>query len=411
MFDTFSRLAIALGLGLLLGLQRQRTDARLAGFRTFPVVALWGAMCGLLARDFGGWVLLGGMLGLALVLIGANLPLLRVAEPSPGVTTEAALLVMFAVGGYVMVGSPAVAIAVGGAVALLLHLKPQMHSLAAKIGDRDFRAIMQFALISLVILPVLPDQTFGPLQVLNPFRIWLMVVLIVGISLGGYVAYRFAGDRAGAWATGILGGLISSTATTVSLARRSREAPASARGFAFVVLIASAVVFVRIAILVGATAPGFLRALALPMASLFLLLCALGWLEWVRAPAGTTSAPEQTNPTELVPAILFGALYAVVLFAFAAANAHFGRGGLYSTAVVSGLTDMDAITLSVTQLVMRGELDEGTGWRLVVVAAIANLVFKTGVIAVLGDRQLLVRAGRGFGLVVFAGALFLVFAR
>src|SRR5688572_4620108 len=127
MLDTFSRLAIALGLGLLVGLQRQRTDARLAGFRTFPIVALLGAVCGMLAQSFGGWVLFGGLVSLALVLVGGNLPLLRVAEDSRGITTEAALLVMFVVGGYLMVGISAVGIAVCGAVAVLLHLKPQMH--------------------------------------------------------------------------------------------------------------------------------------------------------------------------------------------------------------------------------------------------------------------------------------------
>lgn len=411
MLETFGRLAIALGLGLLVGLQRQRTDARLAGFRTFPLVALFGAMCGLLAQQFGGWILFGGMLALALVLIGANLPLLRVGEDSPGMTTEAALLVMFAVGGYLIFGSTALAIVVCGAVAVLLHLKPQMHALAAKIGDRDFTAIMQFALISLVILPVLPDQAYDPFQVLNPFRIWLMVVLIVGISLGGYVAYKVAGDRAGAWVTGVLGGLISSTATTVSLSRRSKESPASANRMAFVILIASAVVFLRVAILVGATAPRFLRELTLPLVALFLVLSISGWIGFARHEDEVAWVPEQTNPSELKPALLFGALYAAVLFTVAATNARFGEGGLYVTAVVSGLTDMDAITLSVAQLVTASEVEPRVAWRLVVVAAMANLVFKMVVIAALGGRKLLALVARGFGLSFAAGAALLAFWR
>lgn len=411
MLDTFSRLGIALGLGLLVGLQRQRTDARLAGFRTFPLVALLGALCALLAREFGGWVLLGGLIALALVLIAANLPLLRGAEESPGMTTEAALLVMFALGGYLMVGSTALAIVVCGAVAVLLHLKPQMHSLAARIGDRDFTAIMQFALISLVILPVLPDRAYGPLQVLNPFRIWLMVVLIVGVSLGGYVAYKFAGDRAGAWATGVLGGLISSTATTVSIARRSRTSPAAARTMAFVILIASAIVFPRVAFLVGVTTPLLLRQLAVPLAVLFLLLTLLAWFEYARHEIDPAWVPEQTNPSELKPAVLFGALYAAVLFAVAVANDRFGHGGLYLTAVFSGLTDMDAITLSVSHLVDAGEIAPGLAWRLVIVAAMANLAFKAAIVAALADRALLRCIVRGFGLCFAAGAAMLAFWR
>ena len=410
MLDTFSRLAIALGLGLLVGLQRERTDARLAGFRTFPLVALLGAVCGLLAQSFDGWIVFGGLVSLALVLVGGNLPLLRGAEDSPGVTTEAALLVMFVVGAYLMVGSTAVAIAICGAVAVLLHLKPQMHSLAARIGDADFRAMMQFALISLVILPVLPDESYGPFHVLNPFRIWLMVVLIVGISLGGYVAYKFTGDRAGAWATGVLGGLISSTATTVSLARRSRVSPASPQRTAFVILIASAVVFLRLAILVGATAPQFLKNLAVPFAVMFATLGGMAGLMFAPRQSEPRWIPEQANPTELKPAILFGALYAVVVLAVAAANERFGHGGLYVTAVVSGLTDMDAITLSVTQLVASGELGGHAGWRFILVAAMANLAFKAVVVAALGERKLFGAVALGFGLSAVAGAALLFLA-
>ncbi|MEO6002667.1 MAG: MgtC/SapB family protein [Opitutus sp.] len=409
MLDTFSRLGITLGLGLLVGLQRQRTDARLAGIRTFPLVALLGAVCGLLAQTFGAWVLLGGIVSLALVIAGANLPLLRAAEDSPGVTTEAALLVIFMVAAYLMVGSVAVAIALCGAVAVLLHLKPQMHSLAAKIGDRDFTAIMQFTLISLVILPVLPDQPYGPYHVLNPFRIWLMVVLIVGISLGGYVAYRWAGNRAGAWATGVLGGLISSTATTVSLARRSKVSSESPKRTAFVILIASAVVFFRLAILVGAMEPRFLKAIAAPFAVMASVLGGVGWLGFAPRANEPPWIPEQTNPTELKPAILFGVLFAVVLLAVAAANERFGHGGLYVTAVLSGLTDMDAITLSVTRLVGTGEVETATAWRFIVVAAMANLVFKGGTVAVLGDRRLFHYVATGFGASFLAGLAWLIF--
>jgi uncharacterized membrane protein (DUF4010 family) len=314
-------------------------------------------------------------------------------EP-PGVTTEVTMLVMYSIGVYLMMGDMAVAIAVCGAVAVLLHLKPQLHSLAAKIGDRDFTAAMQFALISLVVLPVLPDRYYGPYEVLNPFRIWLMVVLIVGISLAGYVAYKLLGARAGSWAAGILGGLISSTATTVSVSRRSAEMPGTAQ--------LSAIVFLRVGILIGATAPSFLRAALLPLVAMFALLVVMGGIN-LRGPGGGAGPmPEQGNPTELRSALLFGLLYALVLLAVAAANTAFGDRGLYVAAVLSGLTDMDAITLSIAQLVSTGEVAPATGWRLILVAAMSNLVFKGVVVAMLGDRRLLGRVGVGFGV---AGAL------
>lgn len=406
--ETFSRLGAALGLGLLVGLQRQRTDARLAGFRTFPLVTLLGALCGLLAQSFGGWIMALAFVGLSLVILGGDLPLLRAKEDRPGITTEVAMLVMFAVGAYLMIGSAAVATAVGGVVAVLLHLKPQMHRFAAKIGDRDFTAIMQFVLISLVILPVLPNRFFGPFQVLNPFKIWLMVVLIVGISLGGYIVYKFVGVRAGAWTSGVLGGIISSTATTVSLARRSTQSPQAPGLAAFVILMASAIVFVRVAILIGATAPRFVQVALIPLLVMFALLALLAGWNLRGCADGSSSTVPPENPTELRPAIIFGLLYAGVLLAVAAAREFFGTSGLYAVAVLSGLTDMDAITLSVTQLVNSGQTPKSTGWRLILVAAMANLAFKAGAVAVLGERRLFSRVALSFGAAAAAGGALLV---
>ncbi|MBK8001514.1 MAG: MgtC/SapB family protein, partial [Verrucomicrobia bacterium] len=167
-------------------MQRERTNSRLAGFRTFPLITLLGAVCAHLAESFGPWIVAVGLAGLIGLLIVGNLPSVRPKEPDPGLTSEVAMLVMFAVGALLIIGQTALAIAIGGTVAVLLHLKSQMHDFASRIGDRDFTAVMQFALITLVILPVLPNQFYGPYLVLNPFKIWLMVVLIVGISLGGY---------------------------------------------------------------------------------------------------------------------------------------------------------------------------------------------------------------------------------
>src|SRR3989442_1630418 len=188
--EVFYHLGISLGLGLLVGLQRERSDSRLAGFRTFPLITILGTVSSLLSLTFGGWIVALGLVALAGIIIAGNLAAQKTGEVDPGLTTEAAMLLMYCVGAYLPVGHAAVAVALGGGVAVLLHLKPQMHSLAVKIGDQDFTAIMQFVVITLVILPVLPNRTFGPYQVWNPHKIWLLVVLIVGISLAGYVVYK-----------------------------------------------------------------------------------------------------------------------------------------------------------------------------------------------------------------------------
>lgn len=410
----FLRLGIALGLGLLVGLQRERVASRVAGFRTFPLVTVLGSVSALLAAELGGWLLAAVFLGLAGLILTANLMLSHIDEPDPGQTTEVALLLMFAVGAYLIVGEPQVAVAVAGTTAVLLYLKGPLHGLADRIGDRDFRAIIQFVLISLVILPVLPDRIYGPFEVLNPREIWWMVVLIVGISLGGYVAFKLLGRRGGILLAGLLGGLVSSTATTVSYARRSRER-SSVRPAVLVILLASAVVFVRVLVEMAVVARQHFWAMAGPVVALLAVaggLAALLW--WGLDPSGGSRvegemerAPEPDNPTELGSALLFGVLYGLMLLAVAAAKEYWSEGGLMVVSVLSGLTDMDAITLSTSRLVQDGRLEATTGWRLIVVASLSNLVFKGAVVAVLGRRALAWWVAVAFAVLLAAGGLIL----
>jgi uncharacterized membrane protein (DUF4010 family) len=390
--ELLKRLGIALGLGLIVGLQRERIGSPLGGFRTFPLVTLFGSLCGALSAEFGGWVLAAGIITIGALLFMGNL---EHRERASGLTTEVAMLVMFAVGAFLTSGPIAVAVIIGGTVAVLLHLKPQMHSLARRLEDPDFTAIMQFVLITLVILPILPNQKYGPYQVWNPYKIWLMVVLIVGISLGGYIIYKFFGQKAGTLAGGILGGLISSTATTVSYARRTAQAP-EASGL----MVASTIVFGRVLIIIGASARDFLPVAAGPIGTVLggsAVICLVMWWLSTKEPA---ALPEQGNPSELKGALVFAGLYALVLVAAAAAKENFGTQGLYVVAVLSGLTDMDAITLSVSDMVHRNQVDGRSGWRLVLVAAMANLVFKAGIVAFIGSGKLLKRILVLFGIVL-----------
>ncbi len=406
--DVFLRLGIALGLGLLVGMQRERVASRLAGVRTFALVTLSGALAAYLAQPLGGWVVAAGLVSLAGLMVVGNLAKLEGGKIDPGLTTEVAMLLMFGVGAFVVVGPPAVAIAVGGTAAVLLYLKPQLHGLSERIGDDDFRAIMQFALITLVILPVLPDRAYGPFQVLNPREIWLMVVLIVGLGLSGYVAYKLLGDRSGTLLAGLLGGVISSTATTVSYSRRAAATPSAADLAALVVILASGVSVVRVAIEVGVVAPGFLRTAALPLGLLLATFVVYAIALWRRREDAETEAPEAGNPSELKPALIFAFLYAAILVAVEAARRYFGEAGLYVVAAISGLTDMDAITLSTSNLVSAGRLEAAVGARLVVLAAMANLVFKAGLVAFLGSRSMLLRVGLGYLLAIAAGLAWLL---
>lgn len=401
-------LALALGLGLLVGLQRERTNTPLAGFRTFPLITLAGTLCAILAKDFGGWMLAMGFAALGAMIVVGNLAELKKPAPDTGLTTEAAMLVMYALGAYLVVGSTTVAIILGAVVALLLHLKPQMQRFAGKLGDTDFKAIMQFVVITMLILPLLPNEYFGPFHVLNPFKLWLMVALIVGISLTGYIIYKFFGEKAGTLAGGILGGLISSTATTVSYSRRTRDNPQSAKLASVVIMIASAIVFARVLLLISTTAPSFLSTAGGPLGTMLIIALILAGIAWFTSRDTATQMPEQKNPSELKAALIFGALYGVVLIAGAAARTYFGESGLYAVAILSGLTDMDAITLSISQMVQQTQVDSSTGWRLILTASLANLLFKTATVATLGNRALLGRIAVLFG-GAFAGGLLIIF--
>ena len=407
--QVFQQLGIALGLGLLVGMQRERVHTKIAGIRTFPLITVFGTVCALLSQVSGGWMLGGGVLGLAGLIVVAQMVEARQRTADPGVTTEVAMLLMYCVGAYLAYGHAAEAIAVGGGIAVLLHMKGQLHGFVSRLGDKDLKAIMQFVLISLVILPVLPDRTYGPFDVLNPRQTWWMVVLIVGISLGGYIVYKFFGQKAGSLLAGLLGGLISSTATTVSYAKLSRTGEGAARLPTVVILLASTVVYGRLLLEIAVVAPAFLRIAAGPMVILLTLMGVVALYFWFRWREGPAEMAAQENPSELKPAILFGALYAMALLAVAAAKHFFGDRALYVVAALSGLTDVDAITLSSSQLVAAGRLDGGQGWRIIVTATLANLVFKASMIAALGQRRLLLRVAAVYGIVVAAGLILLLF--
>lgn len=405
--DSFRDLGISLGLGLLVGLQRERSDSRLAGFRTFALVTMLGTLCALTSIQTGSWIVPAGLVALAAVIVVGNVAKIRLGEKDPGLTTEVAMLLMFGVGAYLPTGHTAVAVALGGGVAVLLHLKPQMHSFASRIGDTDFKAIMQFVLITLVILPVLPDKAFGPYAVLNPHRIWLMVVLIVGISLAGYVIYKLFGQRAGTLLGGFLGGLISSTATTVSYSRRARKVPEASGLAVLVIVIASTVVFLRVLVIIASVAPATLRGMGPPLATMLGVLTVVATAKLLARRHEQAPMPVQDNPSEIKSALFFALLFAVVLLVAAAAKENFGDRGLYVVGVLSGLTDMDAITLSTAQMVGSGKLDSNTGWRVILVAAMSNLVLKGATIALLGGRQLLGKAASFFIIALAAGGLIL----
>ena len=398
----------ALGLGLLVGLQREWEQNRVAGIRTFALVGVFGALSGLLGIIYGGWVIAAALVAFASLVVLGHLAELKHKEPASGLTTEMALLVMFATGIITVSGQRLLAVIIAGSVMVLLQSKKPLHNMVRRIGEDDLREIARLVLAGLVILPALPNREMGYLGVLNPFSIWLMVVLIVGISLAAYLAGKFLGGTKGAALAGILGGLISSTATTASLARRSHDQGACGICLAAISLIASAIVFLRVLVEVAIAAPAHLKEMLPPLLAMmfwFGLVAAI--MHRISEKSGKHTADE-SPPSELKSAVLFGLLYAVVLIVVAAAREHFGDSGLYIAAAISGLTDMDAITLSTSRLVSTANLETGTAWRMILVGGMANIVFKGVLVAVLGVRAFIKPALTGLGIALLGGLGILV---
>ncbi|MFA7238322.1 MAG: MgtC/SapB family protein [Phycisphaeraceae bacterium] len=422
--DQLTAVGLAMGLGLLVGLQREHAAKTVAGIRTFALITLLGAVCGLMMTTVGAWLVAVGLAGVAGMILMAEGREGRCASPAKqedvhiGTTTGVAAMVMYGVGVMLAMNLVAMALIVAGVTAILLQMKKPLHEWVGKLDATDWRAISQFVLITLVILPVLPNQRYGPYQVLNPYRIWLMVVLIVTISLGAYVAYKLLGAKRGTVVGGLLGGLISSTATTVSFARMAREKGIEASGHmsagwgrgkqvtrgaslgAVVIMLATAVVNVRVLVLMGVVSREMLMAAWGPVMvilGVMLLVCAAGY--GLMKPGETTDNPLHGNPAQLKMAMLFASMYAMVLLAVAFAKEHLGNQGLYAVGAISGLTDLDAITLSLANMVSRGQVDPATAWRVVVVATMANLAFKAGIAGLIGGRAIFWRVALMFGMV------------
>lgn len=444
----FAQLGIALLLGLLVGLQRERNKGRIGiGMRTFPLITLFGVICAQISVSTGGAVLLGGLSCLTIILIIPSLlktgfdfsaktrgddsqpddkmPLTAVSVPAmadhdPGLTTQMAALVMFGVGGMLVYLPMMVGVAAGGMVAVLLQFKLELHKIAARLSDTDMKAIMQFVLVSFIILPVLPNKTFqlGGLNIINLWETWVMVVLIVGLGLFGYVAYMIFGRDAGIFLGGFLGGAISSTATTVSYARQAKVSSAYRTIAPVVIMIASAVVFLRIFVEISVISLDFLRYSLPPLLANMALISIPTVFLYLKLRKVPMQMPPQENPTQLKSAVMFGIMYAVVSFALGAAKEPLGDGGLYVISAISGTTSMDAVTLSVSRMVADLPAETSaeqvgqamrTGWRLIMVGLLANLVGKALFVVAIADRQLFRRIVQVFAIPFLGGILTILF--
>jgi uncharacterized membrane protein (DUF4010 family) len=374
------QLLSALAIGLLIGIERgwsgrqEMEGVRVAGLRTFSLIGLLGGICAMVAEVFGVWFLAVAFLSVSIMIVAGHI--LEAKESGDlGTTTAFTMMLTFALAAWAALGFYNIALGASVVVVALLGMKPVLHQWLRNIETEEIYAGIKLLIISVILLPLLPNRGYGPWEALNPYWIWLMVVLISGISFVGYFAIKYIGNRLGTLVTSITGGLASSTAVTLSMAQFAREFPAK-KLFMGGVMIASSIMFIRVMVEVAVVNPQLLKPLWLPVSVMFLSVLGGGFLLLKQdAKQGVDPPLEIDNPLKMTMAIKFGLFLAVIMFFSAAMLEWFGEGGIYLLSIVSGLMDVDAITLSLARLAL-GDLNHDVAVIGIILASASNTIVK-----------------------------------
>lgn len=391
--QTTLNLAVALLLGAVIGLERgwdareQKSGERIAGIRTFALVGLLGGLSAVLAREITEWafpVLLVSVVAMAIVAYSERLQHIR----NFSITGMVGMVLTFCFGAVAVAVDPVIATAAAVVTAIILDNKEKIHGWVSKLRDHELDAALKLLLISVVMLPLLPDQKMGPGGVLNPREIWWMVVMIASISFVGYFAIRVAGTRKGILFTSLFAGLSSSTALTLHFARQASKTPGLNAQFATGILIACGTMFPRILVYCLVINRDLLPALIWPVVVMSLLLYVPAFFIW-RSSRGSSDVSQPTlnqNPLDLTSALVFGVLLTAILLLGEFLVNWLGSAGIYALAATSGVADVDAITLSLTRM-SADSLAMTTAVIGIVIAAASNNLVKSGMAWVIGNRH------------------------
>ncbi len=409
--ELFKRVGLSLAIGLLFGIERgwhtrkEHGGLRIAGVRTFALMGLLGGVIGALSLEVGDLLIALGFVGFAALIVVAHILRTREREkPDFGITTEVASMLAFALGIVSVRGDMAMAAAAGVVATALLAVKPALHGWVKQLKRLELTAGIELLIISVVLLPVLPDRGFGPGGALNPYALWWIVVLVAGLSFIGYVAIRVAGARAGTLFAALFGGLASSTAVAVAFARMGKRSRALQPVLAAGVVISAATMFPRTLVLVGILNWDLVPQLAWPLGTMAVAGYAAGAL-LARAKSTGRSAELTTlpNPLELAMAIKFGAFLAVVVLLAQLLQTWLGDEGLYLLAAISGLTDVDAVTVSMARMAKLQDLALPVAATAVTVATFVNTLVKAGIVVWICGGDMAWRVGAAFAAVLAAG--------
>mgnify|MGYP006277796451 CR=1 FL=1 len=416
-YDLFLRFGTALLIGILIGLQREHAygdpkGGLFAGVRTFTLLAVLGTSAAFLSDLVENDFIFVGLSSAVILMIIIAYFVGATERGEVGLTTEVAAVLTILIGAISYYHSIEFAAALGVMTTVLLAVKGEMRNLAQVVTKEDIFATLQFAVITAIILPILPNQEFGPppLDVLNPHNVWRLVVFISGINFLGYILIKIVGPRRGIGLSGILGGLASSTANTLSFSQRSNTQENLERSFGMAIIIGWTIMFIRVLVEVAVVNRTLLPKLWPAMAAMgFVGLVYSGYLFWSQNLIDEEEL-ELSNPFELGPAIKFGLVFAVILVVSKAAEVYFGQAGLYLSSFLAGLADVDAITLSIADLSKSASgIGQETARTAIILAAVSNTIAKGVMVISLGSKRLRKVIWPGFVAMLVVGVVFAFF--
>lgn len=389
----FVRLAIALLLGAIIGIQRgwerrhEAAGSRIAGIRTYSLIGLMGGLSGRLAQVFSELLLGFALVAFAILIIAAYIHSQKV-KSDISITGIVGMLITFLLGSLAVIGEPVVAASAAVITAIILDNKAELHTALTKLQAYELDAALKLLLISVVMLPLLPNEGFGPWQAINPYEIWWMVVLIAGISFVGYFAIKIGGAEKGILFTCLFAGLSSSTALTLQFANLSKQQPKLSGLLASGILISCGTMFPRIILVCSVVNYQLVEMLWLPMAVMMLgFYLPAYWIWRYNRLDGSESPTLNQNPLALSSAFFFGLVLLVIMLLANLLQDWFGDAGTLLLATISGITDVDAITLALGRQ-STGNLLLSTATLGIFIASAVNSLVKMGMASVIGTPAL-----------------------
>jgi len=409
---------IALVLGAFIGAEREMIQQHLniqefGGIRSFMFIAIMGFLSAYLSKELTIWITLITFIILSLlVAIGYIHKSFR--EEKSGITSELSALITFVVG-VLCYTDYSLAIIIGIVTALILSMKTPLHTFMTKVKDEEFFATVEFALLTFVVLPLLPNKTIDPWNIFNPYEIWLLIVFILGISFIGYILSRMIGSKKGTFLTGIIGGIVSSTALTQAMSMRSKTQGKLMGTLVAATLAATAVMFIRIVFIVVALNNKLLPSLVIPFSLLFLLTVVemLMYLFGIKQKEKPNTGDQQDvmteSPFKLMPAVKFGLFFMIILFITEMSKRYLGVNMIYFTALISGLADVDPFLLSMIKLSVEDPSFMATATKAIMLAVVSNMAVKAVIPYFFGERLFAQKVFKNLGLITIAGLIIILF--